>query len=458
MVHTTRREPVGSRRLLVTKLQPPVHREQVVVRRRLVERIRPGTGVKLTVIAAPAGCGKTTLLGMWRDAESLRRPVAWLTLDEGDNDAVVLWSHVLEALRRVNPQIGRSVPAPANSSSVVDVVVRQVVNDLAELDDVILILDDFHRLSSGVARDGIAWLIEHAPPTFHLILATRSEPGLPLGAMRAHGELLELRAGEPGFTPDEADALLNDRLDLGLDRADVDLLVERIEGWPAGVYLAGLSLAGVRDRHAFVSGFGGTSRHVVDFLVEVLDAHDSETQLLMLRSSILERLSGPLCDAVLQSQKSEQLLRQLAQTNLFLLPLDEDGEWYRFHQLFAQLLRVELEHREPGVTQTLHRRAYVWCRSQGFVDEAIRHAQAAGAYAQAEEVIAETWLRTASAGRHTTVLAWLDGFPQELSRKDPSLLLMRAWMSSLDGDRETAEDAAALLEGLPRPDDRLVPD
>jgi LuxR family transcriptional regulator, maltose regulon positive regulatory protein len=458
MVQTRRREPVRSPPLVVTKLHPPVRREQTVVRERLVEFLRPGAGVKLTVVAAPAGSGKTTLLGMWRDAESRTRPVAWLTLDEGDNDPVVLWAHMLEALRRVNPEIGRSVPALGNASRVVDVVVRELVNDLAEHEDVVLILDDFHRLSSGAARDSIAWLIEYAPASFHLMLGTRSEPGLPLGAMRAHGELLELRADGLGFTADEADALLNGRLELGLDRADVDLLVERIEGWAAGVYLAGLSLAGVRDRHAFVSGFDGTSRHVVDFLGdELLNVHDPETQSLMLRSSILERLSGPLCDAVGESQGSAQQLTEVAQTNLFLLPLDDDGEWYRFHHLFAQLLRVELEHREPGVTRTLHRRAYAWYRSHGFVDEAIRHAQQAGAYPEAVELIAEVWIETASTGRHSAVLAWLDGFPRDIARADPSLLLMRAWMSSLAGDREAAAEALALLEGTAWPDDRPLP-
>jgi ATP/maltotriose-dependent transcriptional regulator MalT len=459
MVQATRlRASVRSPPLLLTKLHPPARRDQTVVRERLVERLRASAGVKLTVVAAPAGCGKTTLLGTWRDVEEAL-PVAWLTLDEGDNDSVVLWLHVLEALRRVRPETGGSLPAAVSAPRVIDVAVRPLLNELADQDDIVLILDDFHRLSNGPARDSIAWLIEHAPATFHVVLGTRSEPSLPLGPMRAHGELLELRAHELAFTPDEADALLNRRLGLGLARGDVDQLVERIEGWPAGIYLAGLSLGGVADRHAFVSSFGGTSRHVVDFLVdEVLDAHDPETQSLMLRSSILDRLSGPLCDAVLQSEGSARLLSQLARTNLFLLLLDDVGEWYRFHQLFAQLLRIELEHREPGISQTLHRRASAWYRSQGFLDEAIRHAQQAGAYPEAREVIAQAWLKTASTGRHSTVLAWLDGFPPEQSRTDPSLLLIRAWMSSLAGDREEAAAAMALLEGKQWPDDRPVPD
>src|SRR5262249_29917426 len=270
---------------------------------------------------------------------------------------------------RVRPELGEGVSAVRSASHVVDVVVRRLVNELAEQDDIALILDDFHRLSNGPARDSIAWLIEHAPSTLHLVLGTRSEPSLPLGAMRATGELPERRPDELAFTPEEADALLNGRLGLELARADVDRLVERIEGWPAGIYLAGLSLGGVSDRHAFVSSFGGSSRHVVDFLVdEVLEAHDPETQSLMLRSSILDRLCGQVCAGVLESDGSARLLSQLARTNLFLLPIDDASEWFRFHHLFGQLLRVELQHREPDLTQTLHRRAYAWHRSHGLFD------------------------------------------------------------------------------------------
>jgi LuxR family maltose regulon positive regulatory protein len=453
------REPARSPSLLLSKLHPPVRREQTVVRERLVESLRSSADFKLTVVAAPAGSGKTTLLGTWRDVESAVTPVAWVTLDGGDNDPVVLWLHVVEALRRARPGLDGSVRALVSATPVIDAVVRQLVNELDRDDHVVLILDDFHRLSGGAARDSIAWLIEHAPPTLHIVLGTRSEPGLPLGAMRAHGELLEVRADALAFTEDDADALLNRRLDLGLARAEVDLLVERTEGWPAGIYLAGLSLAGVRDRHAFVSRFGGMNRHILDFLVgEVLDAHDPETQTLMLRSSILDRLSGPVCDAVLESEGSARLLRRLARTNLFLLPLDDVGEWYRFHHLFEQLLSVELEHREPGVAKTLHRRAYGWYRSQGSIDEAIRHAQRAGAYPEARELIEETWFKTASTGRHATVLAWLDGFPREVTRADPALLLMRAWMSSLAGDRDDAAAALAGLEGIRWPTERPLPD
>jgi len=459
MVETTRaREATLPPPLLLTKLHSPVLRDQTVVRDRLLERLSPGPGVKLTVVAAPAGYGKTTLLGTWCEKNTDTRPVAWLTLDEGDNDPMVLWLHIVEALRRAQPELGGGKAAPANASRD-DPVARRLVNELAERDDIVLILDDFHRLSRGPARDAVAWLIEHAPATFHVVLGTRNEPGLPLGVMRAHGELLELRADELGFTPEEADALLNGRLGLGLARADVDLLVEKVEGWPAGIYLAGLSLATVSDRHAFLKSFGGTSRYVVDFLVdEVLDAHDLRTQSLMLRCSILERLSGPLCDAVLEAEDSGRLLSELARTNLFLLPLDGAGEWYRFHHLFAQLLRVELEHRAPDMSRTLHRRAYAWYGSQGAFEEAIRHAQLAGAFAEARQLVAQVWLETASSGRLTTVLGWVDGFPAEVARADPSLALVRAWISSLSGDREGADAAIALLETLRWPEEVPLPD
>src|SRR5262249_10001792 len=376
------RERSPPQTLLMTKLHPPPEREQTVPRDRLLERLRPASATKLTVVPAPAGYGKTTLLGAWRELEQTARPVAWVTIDEGDKDPVVLWSYVIEALRRVCPSLEPPTSTEAvGAARLVELVLPELVNELTALGDAALVLDDFHRLSSGLARDSIAWFIEHAPATFQLVLGTRSEPGLPLAALRAHGALLEVRAEDLGFTPDEADMLMNDRLELGLERRHVDDLVERTEGWPAGLYLAALSLQGAEDRDLFASGFGGGNRHVLDFLVdEVLEAHDPAMQSLMLRSSILERMCGRLCDAVLEQEGSAEKLATLSRTNLFLVPIDDHGEWYRFHHLFAQLLRVELEHREPGLAATLHRRAYDWHRDHGSVDEAISHALEAGSF------------------------------------------------------------------------------
>ena len=251
--------------------------------------------MRLSLVACPAGFGKTTLLAAWREVEAARRPVAWLTVDEGDNDPVVLWSYVIEALRRACPGIGQSVPADlAAAQPLLDVVLPRLVNELAGQDEITLILDDFHRLSGGAAIESIAWFVEHLPATFQLVLSTRREPALPLAALRAHGELLELRADELRFTSEEAAGFLNGRLGLGLAPQDIDVLVERTEGWPTGLSLAALLLRGTADRHGFTARFGASSRLVIDFLVpEALEAHDPPMQALMLRSSILERLSGP---------------------------------------------------------------------------------------------------------------------------------------------------------------------
>ena len=454
------KEPPSPPGLLETKLQPPPERDQLVARDRLLDSLRLDPGLRLVVVAAPAGYGKTTLLGMWRRAEASGEAVAWLTVDEGDNDAVVLWSHVLEALGRVCPGVGLSAaPEVVGATGIVDVVLPQLVNELSEQGEVALMLDDFHRLSSGPAVNGVAWLVEHAPSTFTLVLGTRSEPSLPLAALRAHGALREVRADELGFTSDEAEALLNGRLQLGLTREDIDELVARSEGWPAGIYLAALSLRGVEDRHEFIGRFGGTSRHVVDFLVdEVLSSHDPATQTVMLRSSILKRLCGPLCDAVLELEDTGGLLSELSRTNLFLVPLDDRGEWYRFHHLFAQLLRVELEHREAGLAPTLHHRAHAWHREHGTVDEAIEHALEAGAFAEAGAEIEASWAQYAHVARYATVLAWLQRLPMEVMRDNQRLLLVHAWVLSLSAMRDDAATAIARVEELGHLDAGPLPD
>jgi LuxR family transcriptional regulator, maltose regulon positive regulatory protein len=436
--------------LLATSLAPPPVRSQTIVRDRLMERLRNGSGSRLSLLACPAGFGKTALLAAWREAEAAHKPVAWLTVDEGDNDPVVLWSYVIEALRRVCPDVGQSVSAALDCAQPnVDVALRRLVNELAERGEVTLILDDFHRLSGAAASDSIAWFVDHLPPTVQLVLSTRSEPAFGLAALRAHSELLELRADELCFTSGEADAFLNGRLALGLAPEDVDVLVERTEGWPAGLSLAARWLGGTADRQHLVSGFGVSCRLVTDFLVpEVLEAHDRPMQALMLRSSILGRLSGPVCDAVLEQEGSAAMLDTLSRTNLFLIPVDDQGGLYRFKHLFALLLRMELERREPGLAQELHRRAYAWYRDHGMTDEAIHHAFEAGAYAEAAELIEASWANYANAARHDDVLAWLRRFPGEILNSTVHLLLIEAWVLSLSAKREEAARAIAAVERL----------
>ena len=332
---------------------------------------------------------------------------------------------------------------------VIDLVLPRLVNELDGQGEITLILDDFHRVSSEPARASVRWFIEHAPPGFHLVLATRTEPSLPVASLRAHGELLELRAADLRFTHEEADAFLNGRLGLDLTTEDVESLVEKTEGWPAGLYLAALSLQSSADRHAFVRTFGGSNRHVVDFLVtEVLEAHDPPAQALMLHASILERLTGPLCDAVMEQEGSAEVLDAMSRSNLFLVPLDDEAGSYRFHHVFAQLLRVELERREPGLAPTLHRRAYSWHRDHGTTDEAIQHAVAAEAYAEAVELIGTFWIRYANTWRYDTVLAWLRKLPEEVVTSEVHLLLIQAWVLSLSARQEEAERSIAAIERL----------
>ena len=446
--------------LLATKLRPPPVRDQTVPRERLVERLRSGAELRLTLVACPPGFGKTTMLAAWHEVEAARKPVAWLTLDEGDNDPAVLWSYVIEALRRACPAIGQPAsPQTAGASSIVDTVLPRLVNELDDLGEVTLILDDFHQLGEGAARESIAWFVDHAPPTVQLVLSTRTEPDLPLAALRAHGDLLELRADDLRFTPEEADAFLNGRLGLSLMPEEVDALLNRMEGWPAGLYLTALSLRGTADRHRFVDELGASSRHVIDFLeTEVLQAHDPQTQALMLRSSILERLSGPLCDAVLDQQHSAPVLHALSRSNLFLIPLDDESGWYRFYPLFAHLLRVELERREPGLAPALHRRAYAWHRDHGMTGEAIAHAIEASAHAEAAELIETSWVSYASSCRYDTVLAWIGRLPEEMHSGDTGLLLVKAWMLSLSARREEAGQVIAAVGRLGEPAGGPLPD
>ena len=442
-------EGVEQPTLVGTKLRPPPVREQSIPRERLQERLRSGSDRRLTLVACPAGFGKTTLLSAWYEAEAAQRLVAWLTLDEGDNDPVVLWSHAIGALRRVNPDVAKSTSSQSLVAPVIDLVLPRLVNELDGQGEITLILDDFHRVSSEPARASVRWFIEHAPPGFHVVLATRTEPSLPVASLRAHGELLELRAADLRFTYQEADAFLNGRLGLDLTAEDVDSLVGKTEGWPAGLYLAALSLQPTADRHAFVRTFGGSNRHVVDFLVtEVLEAHTPPAQALMLHTSILERLTGPLCDAVMDQEGSAEMLDELSRSNLFLVPLDDEAGWYRFHHVFAQLLRVELERREPGLAPALHRRAYSWHRDHGTTDEAIRHAVAAEAYAEAVELIETFWIRYANTWRYDTVLAWLRQLPDEVLTSEVHLLLIQAWVLSLSARQEEAARAIAAVERL----------
>lgn len=424
--------------LLVTKLHPPFVPAQVVTRERLFAQLRGARGTRLSLVACPAGFGKSTLLAAWREYESRERPVGWVSIDEGDNDAVVLWLHVVEALARVCPDLdGSSLAASVASAPHLEVALPRLVNALAEQPPLALVLDDFHRLTSKATRETVAWFVERLPPQVQLVLASRTDPALPLGTLRARGQLLELRADDLRFSVEEASEFLNDRLQLELAADDIALLVGRTEGWPAGIYLAALSLTGKADKSALVREFDGASAHVVDFLAgEVLAGFEPELQAFMLRTSVLERVCAPLCDAVLDETGAADALAALSHSNLFLIPLDDQRRWYRFHHLFAQILRLELDRREPGLAPELHRRAYAWHSEFGTTGEAIQHAVAAGEFYDAATLISTTWNEHANVGRVGSVLEWIDAFPAEILAADQELLLVKAWASAMLGSRD----------------------
>jgi LuxR family maltose regulon positive regulatory protein len=387
--------------------------------------------------------------------------VAWVSLDEGDNDPARFWSYLVAALRTLEPGVGTVALEALRGPSVEleRVVVPSLVNDLTTVGaPLALVLDDYHLITEAIGHRTLGWFLDHLPPAVHVVLSTRLDPPLPLARMRAQGELAELRVGELQFTGKEAAELLNGSMGLALAAEDVARLAERTEGWAAGLVLAGLSLRGRADPSGFVAAFSGGDRHVADYLVaEVLERQPEELRAFLLRTSVLERLSGPLCDAVLQTQGSAALLRELEASNLFVVPLDDRRQWYRYHQLFADLLRLQLGAREPGLVAVLHRRAAAWHRQAGNVDEAIGHASAAGDLAEAGTLVARHWAAHWLGGQRATVARWLDGLPDEAITADPPVALITAWTRGFRGasKQETERWLAAAEDagyGGPPPD------
>jgi LuxR family maltose regulon positive regulatory protein len=422
--------------LVWTKLAPPTPRAGLIARVDLQGLLQAGLAGRLCLLDAPAGFGKTTLLAQWSAAAGGGR-VAWVSLDEGDNDPTRFWTYVVEALRTVEPGVGASALGALRRASV-DLrraVLPGLLNELRGIDSpLVLVLDDYHLVTDARCHRMLGFFLEQLPAGVHVLLSTRVDPPLPLARMRAREELAELRVADLQFTGEEASALLNGAMGLRLASDDVERLAERTEGWAAGLYLAGLSLRGREDASAFIAAFHGDNRHIADYLTaEVLAGQPEAIRSFLLRTSVPERLSGPLCDALLETEGSADLLAELERSNLFLVPLDEHHQWYRYHQLFRELLRLELASREPSLVPALHRRAAAWHRRAGHVDEAIDHATAAGDFTDANALIATRWLEYWRRGRRATVLRWLDGLPEEAITADPPVAFVAAWIGGFSG-------------------------
>lgn len=437
--------------LLATKLHVPRPRPGWVPRPRLVDRLAEGMERELVVVCAPAGFGKSSLLADW--VRGGRRSVAWLSLDEGDNDPARFWRHAAAALDTVAPGVAERVGALLGggglAGSSFEAPVITLVNTLAgATDDIVLVIDDYHVIAAPDVHRSLTLLLEHLPGCLHLVLASRTDPPLPLARLRARGQLTELRAADLRFTSAEAGELLRGAVGYELSDATISALGQRTEGWVAGLQLAALSLQGRSDIAGFVAEFSGSHRFVLDYLTEeVLDRQSGQLQAFLLETSVLERLSGSLCDAVRGRSDSQQLLERIERANLFLHPLDGERRWWRYHHLFADLLRAQLVRQQPARLPELHRAAAAWYERHELPDDAIRHALAAGDTAWAARLI-ERYLdeQIVRRSERATLTRWLAALPPEVLHRRPRLSLGQAIVALLGGRLDEVEPLLAVAE------------
>ena len=430
--------------LLATKMHVPEWRHGSISRPRLIAALDRRPGRKLTLISAPAGFGKTTLLAEWLGSpQPGARTVAWVSLDAADNDPILFWTYICSSLLSVSAGVGRQAlsllrtPNPPPIEGVLTVLINEIS---AVQHDLLLVLDDLHVIDSEPIHRALAFLLDHLPPRLHLIVTTRADPPLPLARLRGRGEMTELRAADLRFTAEEAAAFLSSAMSLQLSTSDVEVLERRTEGWIAGLQLAALSMQGQRDLPGFIRSFAGDHRYIVDYLVEeVLIQQPHRVKEFLLQTSILDRLNGSLCDAVTGQSEAATRLVELERGNFFVVPLDDRRLWYRYHHLFADVLRTRLKEEHPELIRVLHRRASDWFASQSAASDAIQHAVVAGDLERAAELV-ELAVRPAQRSRQeATVLGWLRALPDELVRNRPVLCLAYTGILLSVGEIEEVE-------------------
>jgi LuxR family maltose regulon positive regulatory protein len=443
--------------ILGTKLYVPPPRPNAVPRPSVIERLDEGLQSRLILVSAPAGFGKTTIVSEWVAGCDRREPEvrpAWLSLDEGDSDSALFLAYLVAALRTVAADIGQGVlgmlqsPQPPPTAT----MLTALVNEITTLQHgLVLVLDDYHLVDSEPVDEALAFLLEHLPPQMHVVIATREDPRLPLARWRARGQLTELRAADLRFTPSEAAEFLNRVMGLDLSAEDVTALESRTEGWIAGLQLAALSLQGRSDAASFIQTFTGSHRFVLDYLVEeVLQRQPQPVRDFLLHTAILDKLCGVLCDAVTGQKHGKAMLELLERGNLFVVPLDEERQWYRYHHLFAEVLHVHLLEEQPDPLPALHRKASEWYEENGSRSDAIRHALCAEGFGWAAELIERAGLMTEDGSQAATWLRWTRALPDEMIRSRPVLSAWYACALLGSGELEAAEarlkDAERRLE------------
>ncbi len=465
--------------ILVTKLFIPPTRPELVPRPRLIEQLNAGLHRKLTLISAPAGFGKTTLVTEWLDnlrvdakkENRIEERIAWLSLDEGDNDLVRFLTYFIAALNQIegiDAIFGKGVLAMLQSPQPppMETILTSLINEIAAISvRIIFILDDYHLIEAQPIHDLLPFLLEHLPPQMHLVIATREDPHLPLARLRATDQLTELRATDLRFTSSEAAEFLNQVMGLGLSAEDITALETRTEGWIAGLQLAAISLQGKEDTTKIIKSFSGSHRLVLDYLFEeVLEQQPESVQIFLLQTAILDRLTGSLCDAITGQENGQETLETLEQANLFIVPLDEERRWYRYHHLFADLLRHRLHQsaassseEESGDVAELHKRASLWYEDNGLEIEAFQHAAAANDFEDAARLVEGDGMPLTFRGEAVPVLNWLASLPTLVLDARPSLWVTYASALNFTGQPAAAEQklqaAEAALEGI-EPDAR----
>src|SRR6266699_582225 len=430
--------------ILATKLYIPRLRPNVVLRPRLLERLNEDLHRKLTLIAAPAGFGKTTLVSEW--VEGIERPrarTAWLSLDEGENDPARFLAYLVAALQTIAAHIGEGVLGMLQSSQPPpsEAILTALLNEITTLPNhFVLVLDDYHVIDAQAVDMALTYLVEHLPPQMHLAIATREDPQLPLALLRARSHLTELRSADLRFTASEASEFLSQVMGLSLSAEDIARLADHTEGWIAGLQLAALSMQGHQDVPGFIQAFAGDHRYIMDYLVaEVLQRQPAPARSFLLQTSILDRLSGSLFDAVTGLEEGNARLEALERGNFFVVPLDDTRHWYRYHHLFAEVLSAHLLAEQPDQVSTLHRRASAWYEQHGSVADAIRHALEAEDFARAADLVELAVPDMRRSRQETTVLGWLKALPDQRVRARPVLSVHYAGTLLASGELEGVE-------------------
>jgi LuxR family transcriptional regulator, maltose regulon positive regulatory protein len=447
--------------LLATKLFIPQPRPGLVARPRLMERLDGALGSGLVLVSAPAGSGKTTVVSQWVRQNSGRLPAVWVSLDDGDNDPVRFWDYFIAALRTFKPAAGDAASTVLHSeqSYSIDVVLISLINDLADFpQNVAVVFDDYHLITSEDIHSGVAFLIDHLPPAIHLILATRADPPLPLPRFRGRGTLVELGTDDLRFTDDEAAVLLQGILGAWLPAEQIAALNAHTEGWVVGLKMAALSMRGRKDVQSFISGFTGSQRYVMDYLLEeVLQRQTEEVRDFLLKTSTLERMTAPLCDFIAGGRRGREMLIEVDRANLFLVPLDDTRQWYRYHHLFGELLRHQLEvHCGSEMVNQLHQRASQWYEENRLPDEAIHHALAARDWERGMNLVSGESESRSKRGEWKTLLGWFQAIPDEILRTRPRLCSQYCNVLVTAGRFEAAEDTLGYLEKTAQEDAGLL--